>query len=173
MVTTATAKATTATTTTQQQQERESKATLENLQFDLLWKDEIGRRCQSNQRWKRIKGNTRETSKRRGRTHMGFQERLEISPRGLTFTWLGCRCLCFWHKPTELAHSFLFCSSVYFGFYRPFNCISFLKFSHFLTLFFRSYICLIGLFKYVSLYESLLQPWCNPLWLNGLKAPTN
>ena len=27
-------------------------------------------------------------------------------PRGLTFTWGGCCGLCFWHKPTELAHSF-------------------------------------------------------------------
>ena len=26
---------------------------------------------------------------------------------------------------------------------------------------------------YVSLYESLIQPWYNPLWLTGLKAPTN
>ena len=25
----------------------------------------------------------------------------------------------------------------------------------------------------ISLYESLLQPWYNPLWLTGLKAPTN
>ena len=28
----------------------------------------------------------------------------------------------------------------------------------FLTQFFRSYLCLIGPFKYISLYESLLQP---------------
>ena len=27
--------------------------------------------------------------------------------------------------------------------------------------------------KYISLYESLLQPLHNPLWLTGLKAPTN
>ena len=32
----------------------------------------------------------------------------------------------------------------------------------FLTLFFRSYLCLIGLFNFISLYESLLQPWYNP-----------
>ena len=42
----------------------------------------------------------------------------------------------------------------------------------FLTLFFRSYFCLIGPFNYISLYESLPQPWYNPLWLTGLKAPT-
>ena len=29
-------------------------------------------------------------------------------PRGLTFTWWGCCGFCFWHKPTELAHSFFF-----------------------------------------------------------------
>ena len=29
----------------------------------------------------------------------------------------------------------------------------------FLTLFFRSYLCLIGPFNYIFLYESLLQPW--------------
>ena len=33
------------------------------------------------------------------------------------------------HKPTELAHSFLFCSCVHFCLYGPFNCISFHKFS--------------------------------------------
>ena len=49
------------------------------------------------------------------------------SPRGLTFTWWGCCGLCFWHKPTELAHSFLFCSCAYFCL--SFNCISFHKFS--------------------------------------------
>ena len=32
-------------------------------------------------------------------------------------------------------------------------------------------LCLLP--YYLSLYESLLQPWCNPLWLTGLKAPTN
>ena len=33
------------------------------------------------------------------------------------------------HKPTELAHSFLFCSCVYIGLYGPFKCISFHMFS--------------------------------------------
>ena len=36
------------------------------------------------------------------------------SPYGLTFTWWGCCSLCPWHKPTELAHSFLFCCSACF-----------------------------------------------------------
>ena len=77
---------------------------------------------------------------------------------------------------TELAHSLLFCSCVCFCLYCPFNCISFLKFSQrlcFLTPFFWSYFCLIGPFNYISLYESLLQPCFNPLWLTGLKASTN
>ena len=48
-------------------------------------------------------------------------------PRGLTFTWWGYSGLCQRHKPTELAHSFLFCSYVYFSLDDPFNCISFQK----------------------------------------------
>ena len=54
---------------------------------------------------------------------------LVVSPRGLTFTWWGCCGLCFWHESTKLAHSFLFCSCVYFYLSSPFNCISFHKFS--------------------------------------------
>ena len=42
-------------------------------------------------------------------------------PRGLTFTWWGCCGLCSWYKPAELAHSFLFCSCVYFCLHSPFN----------------------------------------------------
>ena len=86
------------------------------------------------------------------------------SPRELTFTWWGCCGLRFWHKPNELAHSFSFCSCVYICIYGPFNCISFHKFSRQLSVF---SLCSSGL------YESLLQPWYNPLWLTGLKAPTN
>ena len=45
----------------------------------------------------------------------------------------------------------------------PFNYISFQKFSWqfspFLTLFYWSYFCLIGPFSYISLHESLPQPW--------------
>ena len=50
-------------------------------------------------------------------------------PRGLTFTWWGCRGLCFWHNPAEFVHSFLFCSCVHICVYGPFNCISVHKFS--------------------------------------------
>ena len=48
---------------------------------------------------------------------------------GLTLTWWGCCCLFLCHKPTELAHSILFCSCVRFCLYGPFNCISSHKFS--------------------------------------------
>ena len=44
---------------------------------------------------------------------------------------------------------------------------------HFLTLFFLSYFCLTGPFNCVSLHESLLLLWYNPLCLTGLKAPAN
>ena len=99
------------------------------------------------------------------------------SPHWLTFTWLGCYDFCQRHKPTELAQSFFFCSCFCFCLCGPFNCISFHKFSRqlsrFLTLFFRSYLRLLGPFNYISLYESLLQHWYDPLWLTGLKTPIN
>ena len=56
-------------------------------------------------------------------------------PRELTFTWWGSYGLCLWHKPTELAHSFLFCSCFYFCLYGPFSCISLHKFSRQLSVF--------------------------------------
>ena len=101
---------------------------------------------------------------------------LSVGPRGLTFTWWGCRSVCFRHKPTEPAHSFVFCSCVYFCLYGLFNRISFHKFSWQLS---ASSLCSSGLISAVLvllttyLYESLLQPQYNPLWLTGFKAPTN
>ena len=72
---------------------------------------------------------------------------------------------------------FLFCSCVCFCFYSPFGCTSFKKFCDNSPLSHCScglFFCLLVLSSiYISLYESLLQPWCNPLWLTGLKAPTN
>ena len=47
----------------------------------------------------------------------------KLWPRRLTFTWWGCCGVCQRHKPTELDHSFLFCSCVYFCRCGPFNCI--------------------------------------------------
>ena len=64
-----------------------------------------------------------------------LQQDTLFHPRGLTFTWWGCNGLCLWHKPTELAHSSLFCSCVYFCLYGPFNCILLHKFSRQLSLF--------------------------------------
>ena len=40
-----------------------------------------------------------------------------ICPCGLSFTWWRCCGLCQGHKPTELAHSFLFCSCACFCLY--------------------------------------------------------
>ena len=80
--------------------------------------------------------------------HDGLRGDMARNLRGLTFTWWRCYSLCLWHKPTELAHSFWFCSCICFCLHGPFNCISFHKFSGqlsvFSTLFFRSYLCLIG-----------------------------
>ena len=86
---------------------------------------------------------------------------LSWSPRAHLYV-VGMLRFMFWHKPTELAHSLIFCSCVYFCLYGPFNCISFHKFSRqppcFHTLFFRSNFCLIGPFNYMSLCVSFLQP---------------
>ena len=49
-----------------------------------------------------------------------------FGPHGLTFTWWGCCGLSFWHKPTELAHSFYSVLVVSISvLMAPFNCISF------------------------------------------------
>ena len=101
-----------------------------------------------------------------------------VSPRFLlTFTWWGCYGLSFWHKPTELARSFLFCSCVCFCLHGPstvFHSINSpdstpLSHSAFPVLFLPRWSFQL----YMSLYESLPQSWYNPLWLTGLKAPTN
>ena len=54
-------------------------------------------------------------------------------------------------------------SSVSHSIISPYNSL--------LSQFIRSYLCLLCPFNFISLYESLLQPWYNPLWLTGLKAP--
>ena len=116
--------------------------------------------------------------------HRGGTEKVMIVPfssfyvcsRGLTFSWWRCYGLCLRHKPTELAYSFSFCSCVCFCLYGPFNCISFHELFRHLSAF---SLCSSGLISAllvlsaVYVYESLPQPWCNPLWLTGLKAPTN
>ena len=69
-------------------------------------------------------------------------------------------------------YSFLLCVSVFMALSAVFHSINSPNNSTF-SLFYRSYFCLIGLFSHKSLYESLPQPRYNPLWLTGLKAPTN
>ena len=101
---------------------------------------------------------------------------LFFCPRGLTFTWSGCYGFCARRKPTELAHSFypllvsvsvlIALSAVFHYINSPDNS----PFSHSVLLIL---LCLTGPFNCISLYESLPQPWYNPLWLTGLKAPTN
>ena len=63
------------------------------------------------------------------------------------------RFMFFWDKPTELAHSFLFCC-VCFCLFGPFNCISFHEFSWRLSAFSRSssglFFCLTGPFNYMK-----------------------
>ena len=85
----------------------------------------------------------------------------KASPRELSFTWLftwwWCRGLCFWHKPTELAHSILFCSCVYFCLYGPFSCTSFPKFSLQLSAF---SVCSYGLISALMVLSSIcISPW--------------
>ena len=66
----------------------------------------------------------------------------------------------FWHKPTELAHSFCFCSWCLCMSLHPFQLYFVPKILptslRFLTLFFRSFLCLISPFNYnISPFESL------------------
>ena len=80
-------------------------------------------------------------------------------PRGLTFTWRRYCGLCPWHKPTEFAHSFLFCSCDYFCVYGPFNCILFHKSSRQFSA--SNPVLPVSFLPYWSvnsLYESLLSP---------------
>ena len=92
-------------------------------------------------------------------------------PHSLTFMWWGCCGLFLCHKPTELAHSFFF-----FCLYGPFNCISFHELYWQLSAFSpcsSGRISALLVFSTIYLYESLPQPWYNPLRLTGLKALTN
>ena len=60
-----------------------------------------------------------------------------------------------WHKPTELAHSFLICSYVYFRLYGFFNCISFHEFSQQISVFWLCSSCLLSSFQlYISVWKS-------------------
>ena len=96
-------------------------------------------------------------------------------PHGLTFTWWGCCGLCLWHKPTELARSFVFRSCVCFCLHGPstlFHSISSPNNSLLPHSVLPVFVCLNGPFNCISFHESLPQPWYNPLWLTGLKELT-
>ena len=98
-------------------------------------------------------------------------------PHRFTFTWWGCCGLCLWHKPTELVHSFLFCSCVSFCLHGPFNCISFYKLSRQLSAFSLFSCFLISALLVLSticlFVKVSLGPDYNPLWFTGLKAAAN
>ena len=70
---------------------------------------------------------------------------LSASAHGLTFTWWGCCGLCLWHKPTELVHSFIFCSCVSFCLYGSFKCISLHEFFRQLSLLSHSVLLVLFL----------------------------
>ena len=83
----------------------------------------------------------------------------------------------FLYKPTECAHSFLFCSSVYFFLYDPFNWVSFHKFSRQFAAF---SLCSSGLLSALSVLSTVFlfvkiffSPDIILLWLTWLKTPTN
>ena len=89
-----------------------------------------------------------------------------VCPRGLTFMWWGCYVNVKDINQPSLPTSFysvLVSVSLLWAFQLYFTPYILPTPLCFLTLFFRSYLCLIGLFNYnyVS-YESLLQPWYNP-----------
>ena len=97
--------------------------------------------------------------------------------------------VCAWHK-TNLAHSFLFCSCVYFCVYGPCNCISFHKFFWQLFIFSlcssglvfallvlsttwacaKSFLYTWSIELYRSKYQKLALKWNKYQWINkGLK----
>ena len=83
-----------------------------------------------------------------------------------------------WHKPTELAHTFSFCSCVYFYLYDPFNCISFQTFSwHFSSFQFCSSGLNSALFVLSTIYHFMkvsLSPDIIPSgWLGSKHLLTN
>ena len=83
-----------------------------------------------------------------------------ISPHGFTVTWWTCYGLCLWRKLTQLAHSFLFCSCVYYCFHGLFNCISFIYISQQLSVFLFCFLGLNSVWLVLSsLHLSLIHIW--------------
>ena len=76
--------------------------------------------------------------------------------RGLTFEWRRCYSVCQRHEPTELAHSFIILSCVYFCLYDPFNCISFHIFSRQFSVF---SLCSSSLISALSVLSTIYVLW--------------
>ena len=96
---------------------------------------------------------------------------------GLTFSWWGCYGLCQRHKPSKLAHSFLFCSCISFCHYGPFNYISFQKFPGQLSIFSLCFSDVISALLVLSTTYLFMKVSCSPDmipsgWL-GPKPPIN
>ena len=99
-------------------------------------------------------------------------------PQGLTLAWWGCYSFCLWHKPTELAHSCLFCSFFCLCLYGSFNCILFHKFSQQLS---ALSLCSSGLISAVLVLSTIylfmkVSPSLNIIlcgWLSLQHQPTN
>ena len=70
-------------------------------------------------------------------------------------------------------YSFLASISVFMALPTVFHSINSPHYSVVVFSVLQFYLCLISPFNYISLCESLPQPWYNPLWLTGLKASTN
>ena len=85
-----------------------------------------------------------------------------LTLHGLTFTWWVCYNLCPWHKQTELAQSFLFCSCIYFCLYGPFNRTSFHKFPRQLSVFSLCSSSLISALLFLSTLCLFMKISCNP-----------
>ena len=84
-------------------------------------------------------------------------------PRGLTFMWWGCYGLNINQPslPTPF-YSVLASTSVLMALSTAFHSINSPDNSPFSDSVLLVLLCLIGPFNYISLYESLLQPWYNP-----------
>ena len=124
--------------------------------------------------------------------HLTYRERTEkcMNPQDLVKRFLqvavNCDAVhravlfspCFWHKPTDPGHSFLFRPCVAYRLYTALSTVfhsiespdnSLLSLSVLPVLF----LPYLSFQLYIFLCESLLHPRYNPLWLTGLDAPIN
>ena len=86
-----------------------------------------------------------------------------VYPSGLTFTWWGRCGLCFWNKPTELAHSFLFCYVYFFSFVMALSTV--FHFINFPVNFPLSHSVLQVLFCLCWSFQLYISIWKSPLVL--------